>query len=257
VPTPPKKTALKSTIKKITNWSFSRWQEYVTCPFKAYCKVILKLKEPGGPALDRGNETHLLAQAYVGAAVPEMGYNEAPRSKGLQAKLVKVAKGWLPPELETFTEEFKAIRKRKYGTELQWCFRSDWSLTKWDDWNGVWLRVKCDAHNSEVADRHGVFVDYKTGKKYPEKHDSSLELYALAMFLVYPHLKTVTAALWYLDLGEETTRDFTVDMVPALKKQWTNQTFKMLNDTRFVPKPSGFACRYCHFRKENGGPCKH
>jgi hypothetical protein len=252
VPTPPKKATV---IKKITNWSFSRWQEYVTCPFKAYCKVILKLREPGSPALDNGNKVHSLAEAYVGAKVPEMGYQEQPRSKEFVTALTKAAKGTLPSELETFAEEFKAIRGKKYKTEEQWCFRRDWTLTRWDDWNGVWLRVKCDAHS--VQGIHGIFVDYKTGKKYPEKHDKSLELYVLAMFLVYPQLQTVMAGLWYLDIGEETTRDFDRSEMKSLIKQWENDTFKMLNDARFAAKPSDFACRYCHFSKAKGGPCKH
>lgn len=252
MPTPPKKSAI---IKKITNWSFSRWQEYVLCPFKAYCKVILKLKEPGGPAMDNGNEKHSLAEAFVGAKVPEMGYNESPRSKEFTAALKKAASGKLPTSLETFAEEFKTLRAKKYQTEIQLCFRKDWSMTRWDDWNGVWLRVKIDAHS--VQDRRGVMADYKTGKKYPEKHDKSLELYALAMFIMYPQLETVTAALWYLDIGEETVHEFNRSEVEKLKKQWEKDTFRMLNDQRFTPKPSNFACRYCHFSKEKGGPCKY
>lgn len=252
MPTPPKK---QSVVKRITYWSFSRWQEYVTCPFKAYCKIILKLREPGSPALDNGNMVHLLAQAYVGAKVPEMGYQEAPRSATLTNYLGKTAAGLMPRELQTFAEEFKVLRAKKYKTEESWCFRSDWTLTTYDDWNGVWLRVKADAHS--VQGTRGIFTDYKTGKKYPEKHDKALGLYALAMFLVYPQLKEVTAALWYTELGEETTHEFTSKDIPRLKKEWEKDTFKMLNDARFTPKPSNFSCCYCHFSKAKGGPCKH
>lgn len=253
MPTP---TKPDSKLKKITNWSFSRWREYCECPFKAYCKVILKLKEPGSKALDNGNRVHALAESYVSGKVPEPGYQEPPRSKEYTAELTKAASGKLPKELSTFTEEFKALRDRKYVTEQQWIFRSDWSQTLWNDWQGAWCRVKCDAH--KVDGTHGVFVDYKTGKKYPEKHDESLELYAPAMFLVYPQLETVTAALWYLDIGEETVREFTRAEGLALLKVWKDKrTFKMLNDVRFTPRPSNFSCRYCFFAKDKNGPCKH
>jgi RecB family exonuclease len=252
VPTPPKSPTV---IKKIKNWSFSSWQTYVKCPFKAYCKIILKLKEPSSPALDNGNIRHAQAEAFVSAKVPEQGWNEAPRSKAYTAMLTKAAKGTLPEELQTFAEEFAAIRLAKYVTEQSWAFRCDWSITRNDDWDGCWLRVKCDAH--KVRERHGIFIDYKTGKKYPEKHDDALELYALAMFLIYPQLLTITAALWYVDLGEETVRDFKRSETESLRKRWEKDTFKMLNDTRFTPKPSNFECRYCHFSKEKGGPCKH
>lgn len=252
MPTPPKKSAIIKTIK---SWSFSAWKTYMSCPFKSYCKAILKLSEPGSPALDNGNRVHLLAQAYVGKAVPEMGYKEPERSKELVTALTKAASGKLPKELDTFAVEFKTIREKNYKTEESWAFRKDWTITRNDDWQGAWCRVKIDAHS--VQTRRGVMTDYKTGKKYPEKHDESLELYALAMFIMYPQLLTVTAALWYLDIGEETVREFDVSEVPELKKLWAKRTAKMMLDTRFTPKPSNFECRYCHFSKSKGGPCKH
>jgi CRISPR/Cas system-associated exonuclease Cas4 (RecB family) len=252
VPTPPKK---QSVVKKITYWSYSRWQEYVTCPFKAYCKMILKLREPSSPALEKGNLSHLYAQTFVGAVVPPLAYQEEPRSESLVKLLNRIAKGFLLPELETFKVEFKALRAGKYKTEQEWIFKRDWSQTVWNDWGNIWLRVKCDAHT--VRGTHGIFVDYKTGKKYPEKHDKALDLYALCMFLMYPQLETVEAVLWYLDLGEESDpRIIERSMVPSLKKEWEKDTFKMLNDTRFSPKPSQFACKYCFFSKEKNGPCK-
>jgi hypothetical protein len=255
LPTAPKKKAI---VKRIKEWSFSRWQEYMSCPFKAYCKVILKLGkfDSKSPALVAGNRAHSLAEAYVSGKVPELGYKEEPRSKAFTAWLTKAAKGTLPEELSCFTEEFAVLRAKKYKTEEQWCFKSDWSQTRFDDWGNVWHRMKIDTHNVEGT--HGVMVDYKTGKKYPEKHDLSLDDYALGMFLMYPQLETVMAVLWYLDIGEESEpRHFTRADVPKLKKYWEKATFKMLNDERFIPKPSNFECRYCDFSKAKGGPCKH
>jgi hypothetical protein len=40
-----------------------------------------------------------------------------------------------------------------------------------------------------------------------------------------------------------------------LADDWEDKTRPMLNDTIFAPKP-GNACRWCHWKKSNGGPCK-
>lgn len=245
--------------KKITAWSFSTWAVYAKCAFKAYCQKVLKLPEPGSPALDRGNYIHQLAEAYVSAKEPPMGWKEPARSKQVIAALKKAAKGTLPVELKEFAAEFKALRAKKYVTELMMVFKQDWSITRNDDWTGAWVRIKIDTHR--VDGTHATMVDYKTGKKYPDKHDQTLELYALALFITYPQVQTVLAALWYLDLppesefgSNETVREFTRSEMKGLMKKWESRAKPMLNDTRFSPNPSN-ECRWCHYRKENGGPC--
>ena len=87
-----------------------------------------------------------------------------------------------------------------------------------------------------------------------------LELYALAAFKRYPHLEEVLPRLVYLDTGdvyppEDDPLVFKRSDVPALEKLWAKRIKPMLADKRFLPKPNN-KCRWCHFRKENSGPCR-
>jgi RecB family exonuclease len=51
--------------KKITSWSFTRYNTYSQCPAKAKFKFIDKLKEPDSPQMQRGTDIHKLAENYV------------------------------------------------------------------------------------------------------------------------------------------------------------------------------------------------
>ena len=63
--------------------------------------------------------------------------------------------------------------------------------------------------------------------------------------------------VWYLDQGKPVTQEHYVrEDVPFLKLDWEQKTKAMLNDTRFAPRP-GHYCRWCFFRKTNGGPCQY
>ena len=222
---------------KILAWSFSRWNTYESCPLKAKFLYVDKLKEPDNPAQARGSAIHKQAENFLLGSIKT-----------------------LPAELAFFKEEFQKLKKLKAQPELSWAFTSAWQPTGWFDKN-AWCRVKLDALVFKPT--HGVLVDYKTGRPYDE-HSDQLGLYALGGFL-HPDCKGVQeleAQDWYLDKeklpkGHEkiTGEDFTADQVEELKDTWADKTRAMLNDTKFLPKPSD-KCRFCHFRKANSGPCK-
>ena len=60
-------------VRKITSWSFSRWNVYEECPAKAKYKFIDKLKEPGSAAMDRGTALHKQCEDFLkkGGRVPK------------------------------------------------------------------------------------------------------------------------------------------------------------------------------------------
>jgi|SRR6267378_1418017 len=229
-------------IKNITSWSFSRYNVYRKCPAMAKYKFIDKIQEPGSAAMDRGTAIHKMAEDYVKGSIKK-----------------------LPAELNQFKDDFTALKKQKVKfMEESWTFRKDWSLTAWNDWNGAWLRVKLDV--AYINTEHNVLVpiDYKTGKYKPESQEEyteQLELYAMAGLVQVPTVDAVSPRLWYLDHGivhpnpEEEEMVFERKQLPYLQKLWIGKTKKMLSDTVFKPTP-GNACRFCHFRKENSGPCK-
>jgi CRISPR/Cas system-associated exonuclease Cas4 (RecB family) len=181
--------------------------------------------------MDRGSSIHKLAEDYVKGTIRN-----------------------LPPELKSFAAEFKVLRKEKAIAEEQWAFTAQWGMS---DWFGpsAWLRVMTDA--SLIKGDTLRVIDYKTGKER-EEHKLQLELYQLAGLLRYPDIQKVSAELWYLDLGKiapEETSFITRDKLNALKLVWMKRTKAMLSDTRFAPKPGNY-CRWCHWRKDNGGPCQ-
>ena len=230
--------------KPLTSWSYSRYSSYKQCPAKFNYAYIDKLPEPKGKALLRGAAIHEMAEKYL-----------------------KGTTRLLPPELKAFGDDFKRLRaKRKKDpasviVEDNWAFTSTWGPSRWDDWKGCWVRVKLD-----VAERSGSLItitDYKTGKFRPDNrsdYEEQLELYtlgALQVFQAVPDLQ-VTARLLYLDAGKthpEVPMVATAKDLPDLKKTWERRVAPMFKDKKFAPKPNQF-CRWCHYRKENEGPCK-
>jgi PD-(D/E)XK nuclease superfamily len=232
-------TPIKKLVQ-IGSWSLSRLGDYDKCPALAKFKVIDRLREPEGPASAKGTRVHELAAAYITAA-------RAPRP--------------IPPELWRFEAEFKALRADHALAERSWSFTREWEPCEATDWGRAWLRMKVDAHYLKSVRRGGgrretevVVIDHKTGKIYPE-HARQRSIYALGALLTYPDAARVTVAHWYLELGEESEREtWEARQLADLRKEWTRRSRAMLADTTFAPRPGEY-CKYCHFRKANGGPC--
>lgn len=234
------------TAQRIKAWSFSRYSDYVLCPFKAFLKHVKRVQEPPNAAMQRGSEIHDKAENYI------MG---------------KISR--IPSELKEFHKLFKQLRddykkNKDIVVEQMWAFTKDWKVTRWDDWAKCVVRIKVDCAVVVSSDTMIVY-DWKTGKFRPQqnqKYNEQLELYALGALLIFPHIKTVYPQLVYVDEGvtyegeDDNPLKFTKDQVPALKKSWEKRTKAMLNDTQFAPKPNNL-CRWCYFRADNGGPCQY
>ncbi len=217
-------------LKKITSWSYSRYACYTECPAKAKYKFIDKLEEPKGPAMERGNVIHKLAEKYV---------------------LGKFKK--LPKELALFKDQFAELKKSKPQVEQTWAFRANWSETTWNDWKGCAVRIKTDA--ACLEDTTLYVIDHKTGK-LRSGYDEQLSLYAGGGTLKYPHVKEVVTQMWFLDSGDVVEKTYKASEGKSILAGWDKKIKPMMNDTTFKPKP-GNACRFCHFKKANGGPCQY
>lgn len=217
---------------RLTAWSYSRFSDYCKCPQLAFYKHVKKLKEPDNPAMERGSAIHKLAEEYV---------------KGTRRAL--------PPELAKFKEAFGAIKKNKALVEQEWGFTVAWQPSSWFDMQNTWCRIKVDVADYRAHIDTLLIVDHKTGKKRPG-NELQMDLYAVGGFLTYPTAKFVRTELWYLDEGgPPVTALYEVENFPTLKKDWEGRVKPMMTDKTFKPKP-GAHCRWCHFRKDNGGPCK-
>jgi hypothetical protein len=221
----------------ITAWSYSRYRDWKRCPFYAKCKHVLRMPEPGSPAMDRGGDIHKMAQEFTEAKRPP-----------------KV----IPDELATFEQEFKIVRKMRPVCESEWAFNAQWAVTGWFD-KDAWCRVKMDLHYMIENKNRLVVVDHKTGKVDDgEKYRDQEELYALSGMLQYPDVSEVEVQFWYLDAGvkmPEDERVYPIKQMPNLRKEWEKRVKPMLADKMFVAKPN-WACGRCPYSKSKGGPCK-
>ena len=222
---------------KITAWSFSRWSCYEECPRKAKYKFIDKLPEPGSVAMDRGADIHKKLERYL--------------SQG----------GRFPKEATPLKDEYRKLRKAEPMVEMQVAFTSRWEPS---DWFGrdTWCRVVIDALVPPVVNAKTPVVDirdHKTGKvREGAGYEVQLELYGLTGLLMFPVAERATASLMFVDHGVivPVKDEFKRSDVPALKKTWEKRVKPMMNDTRFQVRPGNY-CRWCHFRRQNGGPCEY
>lgn len=223
-------------LKVLQAWSFSRFATYEDCPQKIKFSAIDRIKEPEatkGAAAARGTDIHTLGEEYL-----------------------KGKRRTLPTPYKPFAEEMKRLKRLKAIAEGDITLRKDWSLTRWDDWNGAWLRIKIDA----LAMDGGVLdiVDFKTGK-VRDKNRLQLELYAIGGLIKYPEAVGVRSRLLYLDSAEIIEENYGRAALPMLQKLWLKRTKPMLTDTRFKPTPN-YSCRWCFYRKSNaaagGGQCE-
>lgn len=230
---------------QITAWSYSRYACYTECPAKAKFKFVAKLPEPGSTAMDRGSAMHALMEELT-----------TGKMSGKPEELTKV---------DSFREEFKTsvlpkikkdasvAKKGRPLAEQEWAFTTLWEPTGWFARN-AWCRIKTDLvfHNKKQL----IIVDHKTGKRR-EEHRDQLSLYALGGFIMFPEVEHISTQVWYLDQGAPWTQDeYERAELPDIKNAWLDKTKPMLTDTQFAPRPGNY-CRWCHFRKGNGGPCQY
>jgi hypothetical protein len=218
---------------QISAWSFSRWWDYESCPYKAGLKHVMRMKEPGNEAMDRGSDIHKLGEDYLNKKLPR------------------------PPSVyNQFKPALLELRKQKAQPELQWALTTDMKKADWFS-PKAWLRVKLDALALNAKGTIARMIDFKSGRA-KDHHPLQLSLYAWTGFVLMPKVRKVISELWYLDQpGKPTVETYTreTDLV-SIEKDWRRRIKPMLNDKVFEPKP-GNHCKWCYFRKSNGGPCIH
>jgi CRISPR/Cas system-associated exonuclease Cas4 (RecB family) len=211
------------------NFSHSSISTYEDCPLKYKLTRINHLPEPTGPAAERGKRIHKEFEEAFG---------------GL---------GLVTTELEPWLDFINDIKS--YYTivlpEFDAGVRRDWSPCGFKD-DDVWLRGQIDL--LAIKGNKARIVDWKTGKE--RDYEKQLRLYATLVFALYPSVDTIELELVFIDLQKPVTCATVIRKDFSLLKTWmTNRMLKIEKDSIFAPKPNS-NCKYCHFRKDNGGPCK-
>ena len=218
---------------------------WLKCPMSVMFDKIkrIRIAEPPNLHFVKGDRVHKAAEAYI--AVP--GKKAPP----------------VIPELAAVKGHLELFRKLRAQTERDWAFTRAFEPASWFG-PDAWLRVKVDVCAVEPGPPQLVRItDWKTGKVYDD-HRQQRSLYALGGLQMAelgllpgvaktPDLKLKAEHL-YTDTTQSATEVFALKGLPALKREWAVRIKQMMTDTRY-PARTGFHCRYCKFRKSNGGPC--
>ena len=214
-------------MKKITSWSVSKIQTYLSCPRKFKENYLLGKPFKSSPAMERGNRIHAMAEHYLAGNI-----------RGL------------PNELTKLRSHYQNLKKVKPMVELKLAVDSAWKVT---GWNKGWCRGILDV--IDRSENEMLVIDHKTGKVY-DKHEEQGEVYACLAAATSREIESVHVEFWYTDQGMTREFDYTLEEIKDLKKHWSGKAKKMLTATRYPETPSVEACRWCDASSAKGGRCE-
>lgn len=235
--------AKKQPLPTLTSWSYSAYTQYNKCPHSVFLQRIKRVRMPEpdepNPHLVKGDMVHKFSENYV-------------KQPGRAPVLI--------PEVKRIAGRLKELRKAKARVEGEWAFNRDWLPVSWFA-KDAWIRMKVDALLERLAPPLINIIDYKTGKVYDD-HKQQRSLYALGGLQLVQigqlargmrHTELIAEHL-YTDTGQHAKEVFHLKDLPKLKREWEKRTEQMLRDTDYKPV-TGNHCRWCEYRKSNGGPC--
>lgn len=245
---PAPKAAVSSKLKyppvrPVEAASYSRLSMYDWCPQQVRFSVVMGLKQPSSPQMERGNVSHKTMERFLKQT------------------------GTAPPKLPKEYEHLKPVLSeiRKHGSprvEEQFAYDAAWRPVPYFDKSVRWrMKVDLRYEHEEGCVR---LVDFKTGKIKPEEHAEQIDLYVLVELLqakraAFPG--RVETAVYYID-HEPDMRVMKVYDGPdagtlkQLKAYWERRAKPLLTDTQLKPTPSEGKCGWCAYSRHKGGPCQ-
>lgn len=226
----------------IQAWSYSRLTTWVQCPFKAKLLMIDKLKEPSNEAMERGSSIHEMLERYMNGHI---------------AKSPKVA--------GVYKDYLKSLRKEKstceiFAAEMQVAFNKELKQVDWFAYD-AWLRAIMDLY-IKYDNTKALIIDYKTGRKKDE-HLEQADMYAAIFYLLNKDTFNSDGILdvkfLYVDqpqLTDMLEKSYNLSTCEKHLKRFLKMGEAMTKDKSFKKKPSN-KCKWCYFRKSNGGPCNY
>jgi CRISPR/Cas system-associated exonuclease Cas4 (RecB family) len=208
------------------SFSHSSISSYEKCPLKYKLTRIDRLEEPSGTAAERGTLIHAEFEGAI---------------KGLT--LVDTTRTWWIKYLEQ-------LKGKNAQPEVQIGLTKDWQPCDFFS-DQVHLRGVFDVIYFEDTWAH--VLDWKTGKE--RDYTEQLKLYAAMIFAYYPSITRVSKEICYIDHDRRVSQGITErDEFESLKAWVDGRIDRIGNDKVYAPKPT-YLCKWCHFRKDNGGPC--
>lgn len=209
-------------------YSYSAVKLYEQCPSRYKFSRIDRLQEPSGDAATRGSLIHSEIEAIIKGELP----------------LVSDVVQYLVPQLNKW-------KLSNAQSEMQFAIDDKWNLVDYKDKN-AWFRGVIDLYfeENDVA----TVLDFKTGKE--RDYSDQVIVYAAIVLATKPHINRVNLAIEFLDSQKNVQyARITRDELGKYKDELANRINTINKDNIFAANPSGL-CKFCHFRKSNGGPCK-
>lgn len=226
-----------------TSWSFSKLSDFSKCKKYFWLKHEQKIPEPERPlkpgqlehANDRGSRIHENCEFYIRGEHDALA-PEADKYFGTQIDFLRI---WYADGMVEL--------------EGAWGMSEDWEIAPWAS---AWLRLKLDVL-VHMSPTHATIIDFKTGRKSGNevKHDQQLRLYTFVTFMRFPHLKEVTAELWYIDQNEMTSVTMTREESLKYRRTFSKQGQDIVNCTDWPANPNKYSCQYCPYGPEHTGHC--
>jgi hypothetical protein len=142
---------------------------------------------------------------------------------------------------------FLGLRNRGMKPEVKWGLNAKWEACEFDD-EDCMLRGVMDG----VLEHH--VYEFKTGKRY-EEHFDQMTMYGMAQLIRHPDVDSVTVTNIYFDSGSNRQHTYSRDMLGNYMQGFYHKVMQVLNEKEYAPNPS-YACRWCDFSRQKGGPCE-
>lgn len=215
------------TQRKPGAWSYSGAKLFETCPKKYEAEKITKeVKFTDTEATIYGKELHTACEEFIRDGKP------------LDPRF-----GWMLPTLDRLNHiEGEKFCELKMGIK-----RVDGRLEACDFFDkDVWMRGIADLCIVDGALGH--CIDFKTGKSSRYADSRQLALMAAGMFLLFPQLERIKAALLFVVAGDlvktEYKRENAFDIFAELNDLLTQRDVAYETGI-FNAKPNGLCAKYC------------
>ena len=211
------------------SYSYSAIKLYEQCPLKYKLTRIDHLVEPSGDAANRGKTSHAEIEA-----------------------ILKGGLNLLSDDIKHLEEKLSNWIKVNGQSELPVGINDKWEPV---DFNAedVMFRGIIDLFIKEESGRATV-LDFKTGKH--RDYSDQVSVYSTVVLSTMPDVDTVENVIEFIDLAKtDKYKPVTRSDLPRLQLQLKGRITAIEKDKIYAPNPS-VLCKWCHFRKSNGGPCK-
>ena len=209
-------------------YSYSSLKTYEQCPQKFKFGRIDKLPEPSGEAAERGKTLHSAIEANV-----------------------KGETDILPIEIEHVRPSINELKVMGAEAEKEFAIDLDWKPVSFFDkkarFRGI---IDIYAKNGEKA----IVLDWKSGKV--RDYSDQVRVYAAVSFALDDELQLVKPVIAFIDQKKEQEYpSIPREVYPSIRADVERRMSAIDNDSVYAPNP-GFLCKWCHYRKSNGGPCR-